>query len=176
MIWRVWLVWIWYRLYNDDPAIDIRQHRIFLSARNVNNVTGTMSAQTHYHISRVSCQKGPTRHAYAWQIGPFWQDTLDIDKVIGQTNDSGKPTCVRTCAWPEPQRTSSMSVTWFLLVTNHCLNQSVLQSHANRFPASVSLTVYESLCTYNKIGHKWNRVFIGWLFGKIAVMDMKAFF
>ena len=29
-------------------------------------------------ISRVSCQKGPTRHAFAWQIGPFWQDTLDI--------------------------------------------------------------------------------------------------
>ena len=26
----------------------------------------------------VSCQKGPTRHAYAWQIGPFWQDTLDL--------------------------------------------------------------------------------------------------
>ena len=26
----------------------------------------------------VSRQKGPTRHAYAWQIGPFWQDTLDI--------------------------------------------------------------------------------------------------
>ena len=31
-----------------------------------------------YDISMVSCQKGPTRHAYAWQIGPFWQDTLDI--------------------------------------------------------------------------------------------------
>ena len=28
--------------------------------------------------SRVSCQKGPTRHTYAWQIGPFWQDTLEI--------------------------------------------------------------------------------------------------
>ena len=26
----------------------------------------------------VSCQKGPTRHAYAWQTGPFWQDTLDV--------------------------------------------------------------------------------------------------
>ena len=26
----------------------------------------------------VSCQKGPTRHAYAWQIGPFCQDTLDL--------------------------------------------------------------------------------------------------
>ena len=31
-----------------------------------------------WHKSRVSCQKGPTRHAYAWLIGPFWQDTLDI--------------------------------------------------------------------------------------------------
>ena len=30
------------------------------------------------HISMVSCRKGPTRHAYAWQIGPFWQDALDI--------------------------------------------------------------------------------------------------
>ena len=29
-------------------------------------------------ISMVSCQKGPTRHVYAWQVGPFWQDTLDI--------------------------------------------------------------------------------------------------
>ena len=26
----------------------------------------------------VSCQKGPTRHAYTWQIGPFWRDTLDV--------------------------------------------------------------------------------------------------
>ena len=26
----------------------------------------------------VSCQKGPTRHAYAWQIGPYWQDTLEL--------------------------------------------------------------------------------------------------
>ena len=27
-------------------------------------------------ILMVSCQKGPTRHANAWQIGPFWQDTF----------------------------------------------------------------------------------------------------
>ena len=31
-----------------------------------------------YDISIVSCQKGPTCHAYAWQIGPFWQDTHGI--------------------------------------------------------------------------------------------------
>ena len=30
--------------------------------------------------SMVFCQKGPARHAYAWQIGPFWQDTLDLSK------------------------------------------------------------------------------------------------
>ena len=34
--------------------------------------------ENQVHISRVSCQKGPTRHAYAWQIGSFWQDTLDL--------------------------------------------------------------------------------------------------
>ena len=31
----------------------------------------------HCIILMVSCQKGPTRHAYAWQIGPFGQDTLN---------------------------------------------------------------------------------------------------
>ena len=35
------------------------------------------------HILVVSCQKGPTRHAYAWQIGPFWQDTLDLYGMYG---------------------------------------------------------------------------------------------
>ena len=29
-------------------------------------------------MSMVSCQKGPTHHAYAWQIGPFWQNTLNV--------------------------------------------------------------------------------------------------
>ena len=35
-----------------------------------------------WHISRVSCKKGPTRHAYAWQIGPFWQDTLELYLLV----------------------------------------------------------------------------------------------
>ena len=30
------------------------------------------------YTSRVSCQKGPICHAEAWQVGPFWQDTLDM--------------------------------------------------------------------------------------------------
>ena len=34
----------------------------------------------------VSCQKGPTRHAYAWQIGSFWQNTLDVAFSIFDIN------------------------------------------------------------------------------------------
>ena len=38
------------------------------------------------HISRVSCQKGPpTGHAYAWQIGRFGLDTLDLCVSTHQT-------------------------------------------------------------------------------------------
>ena len=37
----------------------------------------TSQHENTFHITMVSCQKGPTRHAYTWQIGPFWQDTLD---------------------------------------------------------------------------------------------------
>ena len=37
-----------------------------------------MNQSWYSHISRVSCKKGLTRHAYAWQIGPFWQDTIDM--------------------------------------------------------------------------------------------------
>ena len=33
-------------------------------------------------ITMVSCQKGPTRHAYAWQIGPFWQDTFELSDCM----------------------------------------------------------------------------------------------
>ena len=41
------------------------------------------------HTTMVSCQKGPTRHAYAWQIGLFWQDTLD--KHIDISNRTRRP-------------------------------------------------------------------------------------
>ena len=33
-------------------------------------------------LRMLSCQKGPTRHAYAWQIGPFWQDALYLTHVV----------------------------------------------------------------------------------------------
>ena len=42
-----------------------------------NNCVALADGLSYAHISRVSSQKGRTRHAYTWQIGPFWQDTLD---------------------------------------------------------------------------------------------------
>ena len=52
-----WLAWLW--------------------ARTLQNMVG-LQQFPNIQTSRVSCQKGPTCHAYAWQIGPFWQDTLDM--------------------------------------------------------------------------------------------------
>ena len=38
----------------------------------------SIAKMSNCYILIVSCQKGPTRHTYAWQIEPFWQDTLDL--------------------------------------------------------------------------------------------------
>ena len=37
-------------------------------------------------ISRAPCQKGPTRYAYASQIGPFWQDTFAMYTLLEMFN------------------------------------------------------------------------------------------
>ena len=55
--------------YHDSGLLVINQHR--------SNQDLKIEEMSDYK-SRVSCQKGPTRHAYAWQIGPFWQDTLEV--------------------------------------------------------------------------------------------------
>ena len=44
------------------------------------------TVQCACHITRISCQKGPTRHAYAWQIAPFWQDILDKFDTLCNTS------------------------------------------------------------------------------------------
>ena len=51
-----------------------------------NDVMAWKRLPHYWPFIMVSCQKGSTRHAYAWQIGPFWQDTLVI-RVI----DWGRP-------------------------------------------------------------------------------------
>ena len=39
----------------------------------------------------VSCQKGSTCHAYAWQVGPFWQDTLDENQTASNAESVSMP-------------------------------------------------------------------------------------
>ena len=54
----------------------------------------------------VSSQKGPTRHAYAWQIGPFWQDTLDmsyssflVKQTFSDSSTTRTPCTRKICKW-----------------------------------------------------------------------------
>ena len=47
-------------------------------SNSIANALELLQSCTKPSISMVSCQKGPTHHAYAWQIWPFWQDTLDM--------------------------------------------------------------------------------------------------
>ena len=42
------------------------------------NIANIAITNNVFDSSRASCQKGPTRHAYAWQIGRFWQDTFEL--------------------------------------------------------------------------------------------------
>ena len=52
-------------------------------------VKATQNWNQHQHNSMVSCQKGPTHHAYAWQIGLFWQDTLELSMCKSFSSLSG---------------------------------------------------------------------------------------
>ena len=54
-------------------------HILLTNLKYIYTLIWTVSA---FYISVVSCQKGSTLHAYAWQIGPFWQGTLDIQCII----------------------------------------------------------------------------------------------
>ena len=48
-------------------------------------ITTDNSAKTNIEVRTYIdgiLPKDPTRHAYAWQIGPFWQDTLDMSSNI----------------------------------------------------------------------------------------------
>ena len=38
-------------------------------------------AKYAWHVDGI-LPKHPTRHAYTWQIGPFWQDTLDVRYIL----------------------------------------------------------------------------------------------
>ena len=40
------------------------------------------------HNSMVSCQKGPICHARAWRVGLFWQDTIELCRVIANMKKS----------------------------------------------------------------------------------------
>ena len=68
--------------------------------------------------SMVSCQKGPTHQAYAWQIGPFWQDTLHM---YVEQHRNGWIEVFNTinldCKVPSPDQEISFAKSWLLEIT-----------------------------------------------------------
>ena len=79
-----------------------------------------------YVISTVSCERGPTSHAYAWQIGPFWQDTLDISVIAIQIIGVLKPK------------------------TLNCLFESFFRLTTNKTPKHHIIGLYEEWVTLTK--------------------------
>ena len=77
----------------------------------------------HHQISMISCQMGPTHHAYAWQIGPFWQDTLAIwlrletlyrllGPMNGQTYVTSYVDLLRSIYW-KPEKANRKTIRFF---------------------------------------------------------------
>ena len=66
------------RLINQRPGKNVDSAE---RDRNYIRLAESYKKSTHYE-SMVSCQKGPTRHAYTWQIGPFWQETLGMTIIV----------------------------------------------------------------------------------------------
>ena len=65
-------------LFGTKSSLEIMVTQISCEYIDLNELNPSTIITRHIVISMVSCQKGPTRHAYAWLIGPFWQDTLDM--------------------------------------------------------------------------------------------------
>ena len=88
--WTLTVVHVTWKLITEDVALVWKLclqyphyvHNLFCSFLVYMHLTEYISHRIHIiiHISMVSCQKGPIRHAYAWQIEPFWQDILDMYK------------------------------------------------------------------------------------------------
>ena len=98
---------------------DKGQHKYSVDRPNQN---GSVE-RTRFHTSMESYQKGPTRHAYAWQIGPFWQDTLDItkmiEKIIKRTNNSSD-----TVSASIPRHISNKDLLKLLDLSSNVINAS----------------------------------------------------
>ena len=69
-------IWIWIRINLRTTSREMLEISNFDTSLKITNLK--LKLHCPGANSMVSCQKGPTRHAYAWQIGPFWQDTLEL--------------------------------------------------------------------------------------------------
>ena len=73
------------------------------------------------HHSRASCQKGPTHHAYAWRVGPFWLDTLAFS-IMGFLSTWS----MKLCHFTDSDSFTYMNVP---IVAHSCLTRHIYWSY-----------------------------------------------
>ena len=111
--------------------------------------------------SMVSCQKGPTRHAYAWQIGPFWQDTLELCVSVTDTSVECQSIDEGTSALLKYDIMQQRDVSW-VWIGKHSL-MWILSHALNTFPPLSSCKYHVNLyinglhCSYGIAN-----IFYGW--------------
>ena len=98
--------------------------------------TNLITYSDQCHTSRVPCQKGPTRHGYAWQIEPFWQDTVDMTDHLPQ-------------AAFLKNASDLLTATWLMVGTvrsPQAMNAKCLSIYIKYIPSSFE-HIYRELCT-----------------------------
>ena len=124
----------------------------------------------------VSCQKGPTRHAYAWQIEPFWQHTLGIVPIHNcqwctANCKSNIGVCMKLCDLPNELLALVTNIkwdhacSWYMLVrsfTQHICPASHYYDHTwitNTTQCPINCFIYGSINTeawYNEPSYQHN--------------------
>ena len=109
----------------------------------------------------VSCQKGPTRHAYAWQLGPFWQDTIELPGNIYFCSNAICFPTTRACIRALGNESIPCLQTWtvtdvissLLTFLKHFCQGKMRRHYYEKH--NMSIWPFEKLCASAKVGDGW---------------------
>ena len=104
-------------LLNETVWISIITSLKFAPKSQVDNIPTVVQIMAWWQpgnkpLSEPMMVSGPTRDAYAWQIGPFWQDTLKIWNVTLDTNPSNPNINLCTAYFPQKIFPSLKCLKW----------------------------------------------------------------
>ena len=106
---------LFYRIWYTSPH---RCQYVWANSQTTSLVSAFYILRWFIHMSMVSCQKGPTRHAYAWQIGLFgripsiWYTCALIATMPQKCKRSREPVYVRYIQYRQ-------NIVWYLHSMSH---------------------------------------------------------